>query len=155
MFSHFSRTNEIQKWSEIIARKKISRNDFFFSLETSYYSPFYLFMQPPCVIFAGHYVFLPEFLLFVFFFKLEFKPKTNQKSKNHNNNHIVPNDNTIYSIQSEWKMCDFFKNKNPRNMKGARYKMFRICLGTNKKLFIPQIMKLRVKMRDKNSLKIK
>ena len=33
-------------------------------------------------------------------------------------------------------------------------KMLLICLGTNKKLFIPEIMKLRVKMRDKNSPKI-
>ena len=32
--------------------------------------------------------------------------------------------------------------ENPRNMKGARYKMLLICLGTNKKLFIPEIMKL-------------
>ena len=30
-------------------------------------------------------------------------------------------------------------------MKGARYKMFLICLGTNKKLFILEIMKLQVK----------
>ena len=33
-------------------------------------------------------------------------------------------------------------------------KMLLICLGTKKKLFIPEIMKLRVKMRDKNSPKI-
>ena len=39
-------------------------------------------------------------------------------------------------------------------MKGARYKMSLICLGTNKKLFIPEIMKLHVKLWDKNSLKI-
>ena len=39
-------------------------------------------------------------------------------------------------------------------MKGAKYKMLFICLGTNKKLFIPKIIKLRVKMCDKNSLKI-
>ena len=52
------------------------------------------------------------------------------------------------------KMCEFFFNENPRNMKGARYKMLLICHGTNKKHFIHEIMKLRVKMRDKNSLKI-
>ena len=50
--------------------------------------------------------------------------------------------------------CANFFYENPRNMKGARYKMLLICLGTNKKLFIPEIMKLRVKMRDKNSPKI-
>ena len=50
-------------------------------------------------------------------------------------------------------MCKFF-HENPRNMKGARHKMLFICLGTNKKLFIPGSMKLRVKMRDKNSPKI-
>ena len=48
----------------------------------------------------------------------------------------------------------FFFSENPRNMKGARYKMLLIYLRTNKKLFIPEITKLRVKMRDKNSLKI-
>ena len=32
--------------------------------------------------------------------------------------------------------------------------MLLICLGTNEKLSIPEIMKLRVKMRDKNSPKI-
>ena len=47
-----------------------------------------------------------------------------------------------------------FFYENPRNMKGARYKMLLIFLGTNKKLFIPEIMKSRVKMRDKNSPKI-
>ena len=50
--------------------------------------------------------------------------------------------------------CANFFYENPRNMKGARYKMLLICLGTNKKLFIPEIMKLRVQMRDKNSPKI-
>ena len=50
-------------------------------------------------------------------------------------------------------MCEFFY-ANPRNMKGARYKILLICLGKNKKLSIPEIMKLRVKMRDKNSPKI-
>ena len=50
-------------------------------------------------------------------------------------------------------MCEFFFD-NPRNMKGAIYKMLLIFLGTKKKLFIPKIMKLRVKMRDKNSPKI-
>ena len=39
-------------------------------------------------------------------------------------------------------------------MKGARYKMLLICLGTKKKLSIPEIMKLRVKIQDKNSPKI-
>ena len=39
-------------------------------------------------------------------------------------------------------------------MKGARNKMSLICLGTNKKLSIPEIMKLHVKLWDKNSLKI-
>ena len=58
----------------------------------------------------------------------------------------------IYSIQFNLKMYEFFY-ENPRNMKG-RYKMLLICLGTNKKLFIPEIMKLQVKMRDKNSPKI-
>ena len=47
-----------------------------------------------------------------------------------------------------------FFYENPRNMKGARYKMLLIRLGKNKKLLIPEIMKLRVKMRDKNSPKI-
>ena len=32
-------------------------------------------------------------------------------------------------------------------MEGARNKMLLICLGTNKTLFIPEIMKLRVKTR--------
>ena len=31
--------------------------------------------------------------------------------------------------------------------------MLLICFGTNKKLFIPEIIKLRIKMRDKNSAK--
>ena len=35
----------------------------------------------------------------------------------------------IYSIRSDFKMCEFFY-ENPRNMKGARYKMLLICLGT-------------------------
>ena len=50
--------------------------------------------------------------------------------------------------------CANFFYENPRNMKGARYKMLLICLGTIKKLFILKIMKVSVKMRDKNSLKI-
>ena len=41
--------------------------------------------------YAGQYVFLPGFLLF------EFKPKTNQKSKNHNKKHIVPNDINLFN----------------------------------------------------------
>ena len=53
----------------------------------------------------------------------------------------------IYSIQFNLKMYEFFY-ENPRNMKG-RYKMLLICLGKNKKLFILEIMKLRVKMRSK------
>ena len=40
--------------------------------------------------------------------------------------------------------------ENPRNIKRSQDKMLLICLGTNKKLYIPEIMKLR----DKNSLKI-
>ena len=39
--------------------------------------------------------------------------------------------------------------KHPRNMKGARYKMLLICLGTNKKLFISEIMKLRINILPK------
>ena len=50
--------------------------------------------------------------------------------------------------------CANFFYKNPRNIKGARYKMLLICLGTSKKLFLTEIMKLRVKMRDKKSPKI-
>ena len=49
---------------------------------------------------------------------------------------------------------EIFFYENPRNMKGARFKMLLICLGLNKKLLIPEIMKLRVKIRDKNSPKI-
>ena len=52
------------------------------------------------------------------------------------------------------EICANLFYENPRNMKGATYKMLLIYLGTNQKLFIPEIMKLRVKMRDKNSLKI-
>ena len=44
-----------------------------------------------------------------------------------------------------------FFYENPRNMKGARYKMF---LSNKLKTFYTEIIKLRVKMRDKNSLKI-
>ena len=54
----------------------------------------------------------------------------------------------IYSIRSDFKMCEFFY-ENPRNMKGARYKMLLIFLGTNKKFFTPKIIKLRVKCRVK------
>ena len=50
--------------------------------------------------------------------------------------------------------CANFFYENPWNMEGARYKMLLIRLGKNKKLLIPEIMKLRVKMLDKNSLKI-
>ena len=46
--------------------------------------------------------------------------------------------------------CANFFYENPRNMKGKGYKMLLICLGTNEKLFIPEIMKLRVKMRNKS-----
>ena len=45
------------------------------------------------------------------------------------------------------KCAIFFLNQ--RNMKGARYKTLLICLGTNQKLFIPEIMKLRVKILPK------
>ena len=45
--------------------------------------------------------------------------------------------------------CANYFYENPRNMKGARFKILLICLGTNKKLFIPEIMKLQVKMWDK------
>ena len=51
-------------------------------------------MQLPCVIMLDD-MFFAGIFTFLFFFKiLEFKPKTNQKSKNHNKKHIVPNDNT-------------------------------------------------------------
>ena len=35
--------------------------------------------------------------------------------------------------------------ENPRNVKEVRLKMLLICLRTNKKLFKPEIVKLRVK----------
>ena len=52
------------------------------------------------------------------------------------------------------EICANFFFENPKNMNRARCKMLLICLRTNKKLFIPEIMKLQVKMRNKNSLKI-
>ena len=45
--------------------------------------------------------------------------------------------------------CENYFYENPRNMKGARFKILLIFLGTNKRLFIPEIMKLRVKMWEK------
>ena len=48
----------------------------------------------------------------------------------------------------------WFWFENPRIMNGVRYKLLLICLGTNKTILLPEIMKLRVKMRDKNTPKI-
>ena len=44
--------------------------------------------------------------------------------------------------------CANFIYENTWKMKGARNKMSLICLGTNKKLSIPEIMKLHVKLWD-------
>ena len=48
-------------------------------------------------------------------------------------------------------MCDFFM-KIRKILKEPGIKCY--LFSTNKKLFTPEIMKLRVKMRDKNSPKI-
>ena len=47
------------------------------------------------------------------------------------------------------EICANLFYEYPRNMKGATYKMLLIYLGTNQKLFIPEIMKLRVKILPK------
>ena len=85
------------------------------------------------------------FLVCLWFKKLKFKPKTNQKVKITTKNilsQMVTQGVWIYKfIKFKLKeKCANLFYENPRNM----YKMLLICLGTNKKHLNPEIMKLRV-----------
>ena len=81
----------------------------------------------------------------------------NLKKQKSQQKHNFPNDNTrhgwihkIIQFKSHENVRFFIKIRKIKRETCLRYKMLLIYLGTNKKkLFIPKIMKLRVKMQDK------
>ena len=68
----------------------------------------------------------------------------------------------IYSVMQQKNLEEIYfvnchetdQSRNEPYWYQVKYKMLLIWLRTNNKLFIPEVMKLRVKMLDKNSPKI-
>ena len=99
--------------------------------------------------FAGIFTFLVCFRFNSFLNLKKTKKKVKITTKNILSQ-MITQGGWIYKF-IQFNLIEFFY-ENPRNMKGARWKMLLICLGTNKKLFTPEI--LRVKNAGKNSPKI-
>ena len=114
-------------------------------------------MQLPCVIMQDNMFFCRDFYFYLLGLNLNLTQTKKVKITTKNIlSQMITQGGSIYKfIQFNLiEKCANLFHENPRKMKGTRYKMLLICLGSNKKLFIPEIMKLRVKMRDKNSPKI-
>ena len=109
------------------------------------------------VLLCGTICFLPEFLLFGLFKEFQSKffknLKLNRKKKPKKVKITTRNILSQMITQCGWiykfiqfnlivKCANFYGN--PWNMKEARHKMLFICLGTNIKRSIPEIMKLRI-----------